>query len=177
MSHDLAAWHGSLEKGIAEVFPGVGKVAVSSGGRSYPEDIGWLADRMGRLRAGEMLIEEDGGSVLVVKDDFSDSTIAAWYSGDVSPSSLSRLIRLTFARRDSKACSRPYVPAADVERLTGRWKGRIGLVFGDNFASKLVEKSLPGRDRDAMTPDELEAARAFISSALGDCLALEKVNK
>ncbi len=177
MSDDLAAWHSSLEKGILEVFPGVGKVVVSSGGRSHPEDIGWLSGLMGQFRASEMLIEEDEGSMLVVKDDFSDAAVAARFSGDISPAGLSRLIRLTFAGREHRACSRPCVPAADVERLAGRWKRRIALVFGENFAAKLVEKPFRTRNRDSMTPEELEAARAFISSALGDCLALDKVHK
>jgi len=177
MSDDLAAWHSSLEKGIMEVFPGVGEVVVSSGGRSCPEDIGWLAGLMGQFRASEMLIEEDEGDMLVVKDDFSDATVAVRFSGDISPSGLSRLIRLTFAGREHRACSKPCVPASDVERLAGRWKRRIALVFGENFAAKLVEKPLRKRSRDGMAPEDLEAARAFISSALGDCLSLDKVNK
>ncbi len=177
MSDDLVAWHGSLNRSIPEAFPGARKIIVSSGGRSYPEDIGWLVDRIGRLRASEMLIEEGEGSVLVVKDDYGDMAVAVRFSGDISPPGLSRHIRLTFARREARACTRPYVPAADVERLTGRWKSRIALVFGEGFAANLVEKPFRGRSRDSMTPDELEAARAFISSALGDCLYLEKVNK
>ncbi|BAI62645.1 hypothetical protein MCP_2573 [Methanocella paludicola SANAE] len=177
MSDDLAAWHSSLEKGISEVFPGIGKVIVSSGGRSYPEDIGWLAERMSRLRASEMLIEEEEGSVLVVKDDYGDMAVAVKFSANISPVSLSRSIRLTFARREARTCIRPYVPAADVDRLVRSWKSMIALIFGENFASKLVEKSFRGRARDEMTPEEVEAARAFISSALGDCLALDKVNK
>lgn len=177
MSDDLVAWHGSLNRSIPEAFPGARKIIVSSGGRSYPEDIGWLVDRMGRLGASEMLIGEEEGRVLVVKDDYGDMAVAVRFSGDISPAGLSRHVRLTFTRRESRACTRPYVPAADVERLMGHWKGRIALVFGDNFAAKLVEKPFSGRGRDSMTPEELEAARAFISSALGDCLYLEKVNK
>lgn len=179
MAGDLIAWHSSLEKGIKDVFPGVGKVIVSSSGRCYPEDSGIsrLIDRMSSLKASELLIEDDAGNVLVVKYDYGDMAAAACYRNGIVPADLSRLIRLTFSGRGQRACTRPYVPAADVVRLAGRWKRSIAFVFGEKFAAKLVEKSFTDKNRDAMTPADLEAARAFISSALGDCLTLDKVNK
>lgn len=179
MTDSLMSWHDSLEKGITGVFPGVEKVIVSSEGRCYPEDSGisWLIERMGSLKAAELLVEDDVEKLLVVKYEYGDMAVAALYRNGIAPPDLSRLIGLLLAGRGQRNCTRPYVPASDVERLTRRWKRSIAIVFGKNFASALVDKALRGRDRDAMSPGDLEAARAFISSALGDCLSLDKVNK
>ncbi|HTY91155.1 MAG TPA: hypothetical protein VMC84_08275 [Methanocella sp.] len=179
MADDLNSWHNTLEKGITGLFPGVEKVVVSSGGRSYPEDSGlqWLIACMGSLKASEVLIEDGWGKLLVVKYEYGDMAVAAFYRDGIAPGDLSRLIGLMFAGRGQRNCIRPYIPASDVERLAGRWRRAIALIFGEKFASLLVDKALGEGNREAMTPGDLEAARAFISSALGDCLALDKVNK
>jgi hypothetical protein len=69
------------------------------------------------------------------------------------------------------------MPAVAADNLIKRWKQRIGLIFGSEFASRLLERALKGKDKSSMTIEELEDARAVISSALGDCLFLDKVHK
>lgn len=179
MDDGLIAWHATLEKGVTGIFPGVETITVTSGGHSYPEDpwVAGIVRRMSDMKAGELLIDDRDVKTLIVKYDYGDTAVAVSYKDGIAPADISRVIRLMLSGRGQRDCSKPYVPAADVERLSGRWKKSIAYVFGEKFALKLVEKSLSGMNRNEMTKEDLDAARAFISSALGDCLDLQKVNK
>jgi hypothetical protein len=172
-------WQNTIEKGVRSVFPGIIKVVVSTGEGCYPPDEGLagLIRGMKAIKADELLLEGEEGMLLVVKYDYGEAAAAVYYEDGISPADLSRLIQLMFARRELRVCDKAPVPAAMVEKLIKRWKWRIGLVFGGEFASKLVESALKGKDKNSMTIEELEEARAVVSSALGDCLLLDKVNK
>lgn len=161
------------------VFPAVEKVVLAMEGHCYPEDegISWLLERMGGLRAGEVLVEADSGMLLAVKYEYGDMGVAAFYRDGIPPSDLSRLAGLLLAGHGQRACTRRYVPASEVARLARSWARAIAMVFGEGYASRLVDGALGGGGRGSLTPGDLEAARAFISSALGDCLPLEKVNR
>ncbi len=179
MYEDPVKWQSTVEKGIRSVFPGIIKVVVSTGDGCYPPD-DWVAriiKGMKGIKADELLLEREEGMLLVVKYDYGESAAAVYYEDDISPADLSRLIQLMFARREPRVCDKAPMPAAAAEKLIKRWKRRIGLVFGEGFASKLVERALKGKDKNSMTIEELEEARAVVSSALGDCLVLDKVNK
>jgi hypothetical protein len=176
---DPARWQSTIEKGIRSVFPGIIKVVVSTGDRCYPPDEGLarIIKGMKGIKADELLLEREEGMLLVVKYDYGEPAAAVYYEDGISPADLSRLVQLIFARRELRVCDKAYVPAAAVEKLIKCWKRRIGHVFGGEFASKLVEGALKGKDKNSMTIEELEEARAVVSSALGDCLVLDKVNK
>ena len=179
MYEDPARWQITVEKGVRSVFPGVTGVVVSTGGGCCPPDEG--LDRMVKgmrvIKADELLLERVEGKVLIVKYDYGELAAAVYYEDGISPVDLSRLIQLIFARRDLRVYDKASVPTAEVERLLGRWKFRIGLVFGKELASRLVENALKGKDKNSITAVELEQARAVVSSALGDCLLLDKVHK
>ncbi len=179
MYEDAARWQGTIEKGVRSVFPGIIKVVVSTGGACHPPDEGLarVIKGMKGLKAEELLLELEGGKLLVIKHDYGELAAAVYYEGNISPADLARLIQLMFVRRELRSCDTSPVPAAAVEKLAGRWKWRISLVFGEEFASKLVEGALKGKDMGPMTVEELEGARAVIMSTLGDCLSLDKVNK
>jgi hypothetical protein len=176
---DRARWQSAVEKGVSSVFPGIVKVVVTAGGGGCPPDEGLagLIKGMKDIKADELLLERAEGKLLVVRHGYGELAAAVYYGDDTSPADLSRLIQLIFARREPRPCDKASMPAAEVEKLTRRWKRRIGLVFGPEFASMLVESALKGKDKSAMTIEELEGARAVVSSALGDCLRLDKVNK
>ena len=173
------AWHAAIDKGVREIFQGITGVAVSSGGEFFPKEegldnlIGWMRS----VKASELLFDGEGGKLLAVKHDYGDSVVAIRYDGPVSPIDLARLVQLIFTRHDMRACNRALVPAPRVKAIASRWKRRIALVFGDGFASRLVESSLKGKDEGALTLEDLEDMRIAISRALGDCLPLDKVNK
>lgn len=176
---DPARWQSIIEKGVRSVFPGIIKVVVSMGGGCHPPDEGLarMTRGMKGIKADELLLEGEGGKLLIVKYDYGDATAAVYYEDDVSPADLSRLIQLMFARRELRFCDKAPMPAVAADNLIKRWKQRIGLIFGSEFASRLLERALKGKDKSSMTIEELEDARAVISSALGDCLFLDKVHK
>lgn len=180
MSYSEETWQRTMEQGIMSVFPGIKKVFIIEGGEYGSCDVALAAliKKMRGLKAEEVLAEGGGESLLVVKYDYGDTFAAVSFSDDVSPAGLSRLIRLTLARRGGlQACDKAFMPAEETERLIKRWEKRIGLAFGEEFSIKLVESRLSGKDRASMSPGELDGIRASISSALGDCLLLDKVNK
>jgi hypothetical protein len=176
--HD-EAWHAAIDKGVREIFQGITGVAVSSGGEFFPKEEGMdnLIVWMKSIKASELLFEGKGGKLLAVKHDYGDSVVAIRYDGPGSPADLARLVQLMFTRHDMRACNREFVPAQYVKGVKSRWKRRIALVFGDSFASRLIEMPLKGKDDGALTPKDLEEARLAISRMLGDCLPLDKVNK
>lgn len=179
MYEDPAAWQSTIEKGIRSVFPGIKKVVVLTGnGCCQPDEgLAGLMEGMKSIKAEELLLECEDWKLLVVKYDYGEAAAAVYYEHGISPADLSRLIQLMFARRDLRASDKSFLPAVQVETLVKRWKRRIGIVFGEEFASNLVETSLKGKDKNTMTADDMEGVRASVSAALGDCLVLDKVNK
>lgn len=179
METELQILHAAMDNGIRGVFPGISRIVLSGGGECYPEDAGiaLTIDGMKELGAGELLLECGNSKLLIVKHDYGDMAAAVYYANGIAPADLSRLIQLMFAGQWQRSGGKPCVPASDVEMLIKRWKRSIAFIFGERFASMLVEKSLTGRDRARMAPGDMDAARAFISSALADCLCLDKVNK
>ncbi|WP_174590438.1 hypothetical protein [Methanocella conradii] len=173
---DDEAWQAIVDKGVRGVFQGISRVAVSTGGKFYPQDEGLdhLMEGMRSVKASELLFEWGGGKLLAVKHDYGDSVAAIYYDGPISPADLARLVQLMFTRRDQRACNKALVPATRVKTVTSRWKRRIALVFGEGFASRLVETSLKGKDKGMLTLEDLEDARIVISRALGNCLPLDK---
>jgi hypothetical protein len=179
MAEDLASWQISIEKSLRDVFPGLTRLSLCTGGECYPQDPG-LVELLGRLKglgASELLLEGDAGKALIVKYDYDDTGAAAYYANGLDPADLSRYLQVMLAARDHRRDSKAYMPLKEVERLAGQWQRRIAFVFGDGYASRLVERALSGMDRCRLMPGDIDAARALISSALGDCIFLEKVNK
>lgn len=168
-----------VENGIRAVFPGIGKCAISDGEGCYPPDPGLsrTIEAIKYLKLDELLLEFEGGKLLIVKYEYGETMAAVYYEGDPPPPDLARLIQLVLARNVQRPSDKIFLPAARVEVLAGRWERRIAPVFGEGYAAKLVENSLKGKRRDGMVPEDIAEARAFISSALGDCLALDKVDK
>ena len=60
-----------------------------------------------------------------------------------------------------------------------RWERIIALVFGERYASKLLGTAMSGRDPGSMSTENMFDVRAFITSAVGECLIFEpeKVDK
>jgi hypothetical protein len=129
------------------------------------------------LGAGEVLLEGDEEKLLAVKQEYGDAAAFINYRNGIDPADLSRLVHILFASKGPRTCNKAYMPAARAEAIIEGWKGRVALIFGGAFASKLVDRSLKEKDRDRLTAADLEDARIFITSALGDCLLLDKVNK
>ena len=180
MADSIEEWHNTLEKGILVVFPCISKVIVSAGEDCYPPDTSLirLITRMKELKADELLLECGDEKLLLVKYDYGDTFAAVRYKNGLIPADLSRLIQLMFARRKSlRASGKAFVPLSEIERLRRKWEKKIGLVFGIDFSRKLVEKAFSDKDKNAMEFSELESTRAYISSELGDCLYLDKVDK
>ncbi len=179
LHEDPARWQSIIEKGVRSVFPGITKVVVFAGDGYSPQEEGLarIIKGMRGLKADEVLFELEEGALLVVKYDYGELAAAVYYEDDVSPADLSRLIQLMFARRELRVFDKAPLPSAVVEKALKHWKFRIGLIFGDEFASKLVESAIMGKDKGSMTIEELDGARAVVSSALGDCLFLDKVHK
>jgi hypothetical protein len=169
--------HGDIEKGISGVFPDVKTIVVSVSREDDPPEYKCLIEGMISLGAGDLLLEGDDEKLLAVKQEYGDAMAFISFRDGIDPADLSRLVHILFARRGPRKCDKTYLPAARVEAIIEIWKGGISLIFGDSFASKLADRSLKGKDRDRLTAGDLDDARIFITSALGDCLLLDKVNK
>ncbi|HTX43430.1 MAG TPA: hypothetical protein VMC61_01780, partial [Methanocella sp.] len=136
MYEDPARWQNTIERGVRSVFPGISKVVVSTSSGCYPPDDGLagLIRGMKGIKADELLLEREEEKLLVVKYDYGELAAAVYYEGGISPADLSRLIQLIFASRELRVCDRSSVPAAVAEKIIKRWKHRIGIVFGREFA-------------------------------------------
>jgi hypothetical protein len=180
MADELEALYGRMDKEIRDVFPGVKRVYVSSGGSCQPLDgsFSGIIGKMRDLKSGELLLESAEEKLLIVRSDYGDIYAIVCYLDDIPPVDVSRLIQLVFARRKSlKGFDVSFMPASSVEILVKRWEHTIGLVFGRGFARKLIEGAFSGKNKGTVTPEDLERIRASISSKLGDCLLLDKVHK
>ena len=60
-----------------------------------------------------------------------------------------------------------------------RWEHSIAMIFGERYASKLLANAMAGRDPGAMSMENMCEVRAFLASAVGECLIFEpeKVDK
>src|SRR5208337_974885 len=142
MIDDLEPLLTRMEKGIKAVFPDVSRVIVSSGGQCRPPDasLAGVIERMRELKAGELLLDSGNDRLLIVKYDYGDTYAIVYYENDIAPIDISRLIQLIFARRKSlRDVDNAFMPASVIERQIKIWENDIGLIFGKNFAQKLIE--------------------------------------
>jgi hypothetical protein len=136
---------------------------------------------MKKMRLEELLIESDEGRMLIVKHVYDDVHAVVRYGDGANAIELSKLIRIVFSQRlgDSHVYNKNYVSEPVVSASIRRWKHRIALVFGERYASKLLATAMIGKDTGAMSAKNMDDIRAFIASAIGECLIFEpeKVDK
>lgn len=170
----------AMDEGIRGIFPDIQKVSVYIDNELDPPDeaLARLIDGMKALHMDALLLDGGRSKLLISKHEYGDSFAAISYDCDIAPADLSRLVQLLFARAgDALSGDRVQAPAHVVESALELWQRKIGLVFGHEFAGKLIVASLHDKNKASMTPDDLEAVRAYLSSAIGDCLHLDKVDK
>lgn len=169
-------WLRAIEKSIYHEFPGIRKVSVIAGGEcrpAYDARASELVAQVRPLNVDEMLIKSATGNLVLVKDDYEDIYVIIYCRPDANTAMISRSVRLIFSRSaDIPAVTGTFMPAPAIEHSIKRWKRSIGLVFGKEFADRLISSAMNGKNIGSMTQDDLGRVRDSISYAIGGCMEL-----
>jgi hypothetical protein len=176
-------WQGILENALTGVFQDIKTVEVMQygTGEQLHTELGRYIEGMKKMRLEELLIESGVKRMLIVKHVYDDVYAVVRFGDSAHVIDLSRLIRIAFSQKlgDSQIITKRYVSAPFVNTNIRRWGRSVALVFGERYASKLLATAMRGRDTSAMSMENMDEVRAFISSSLGECLIFEpeKVDK
>lgn len=177
------AWREAMENSLEGVLQHMQGVAVMQDGICSPPcpELERYATYMKALRLEEVLLEFGAEQMLIVKHGYDEAYALVRYGDEVNAVEVSKLIRITFSRKMDalRANGKNYLATGVVDANVKRWERSIALVFGERYASKLLDSALSGRDLGATTLQNLGEVRAFLTSAIGECLIFEpeKVDK
>jgi hypothetical protein len=136
-----------------------------------------IIDACRSLRADALVLEMDDHTTVAVMNVYDGTYATATCRPDAHPLHVVRGLQV---RLYSSHCVEGYadfLPAATVRSALGRWERQIAVVFGRHYAAALLSRAMGTKRPGEMSYDDLESVRFQISSAIGGCLLLEKVDK
>lgn len=162
---------------MAENYGGVRALYTSADEKPCPPNVKAIVDACRRMPADALALELADQSIVSALNVYDGTYAAAVCDPDVPVASVVRGLQVRLY--SGKLVERPsaYLPAATVLRALGCWERQIGLLFGRRYAATLVASARGAKAPGELAPDDLENIRLALSSALGGCLLLQKVDK
>lgn len=142
-----------------------------------PPAVKSVVDACRSLRADALALELPEQSIVAIVNAYDGTFAAATCEPDAH---LPTLVRGLQVRLYSGQCIEgpsTYLPSSTVRTALDSWDRQIALVFGKSYAAMLVAGAVGARSAGELTRDDLESIRLLLSSAIGGCILLEKVDK
>ena len=162
---------------MAEHYDGVRAFYSSADGKPCPPNVKAIVDACRRLPADALTLELADHSIVATLNVYDGTYAAAVCGPDVHVASVARGLQVRLYSGKLVERSSAFLPVATVISALGGWERQIGLVFGRHYAAALVAGACSAKAPGEMAPDDLENIRLALSSALGGCLLLQKVDK
>ena len=168
-------WQDVLETALTGVFQGIKTVEVMQDGVLNDPELDHYTKAMKQMRLEELLIESDVDRMLIVKHVYDDVYAVVRYGDGAHAVDLSKLIRVVFSQKmgASPVNTKNYLSTRIIRMNIRRWEHSIAMIFGEHYASKLLANAMAGRDPGAMSMENMREVRAFLASAVGECLIFE----
>ena len=156
---------------------GVKVCYTSADEKACPTVVKTLVDLCCSLRADALVLELADHAIVVAVNNYDGSYAAVSCDPDANLPSVSRGLQVRLYSEPCGEGPTAYLPAATVRLAIDRWERQIASVFGPNYAAKLTRGATGEKAPGEMSQDDLERIRLRLSSAIGGCLLLEKVDK
>jgi hypothetical protein len=142
-----------------------------------PPAVKSAVDACRRLQADALALELPEQSIVAVINAYDGTFAAVTCEPDAHLSSIVRGLQVRLYSGQSIECPSAILPSSLVRATLGGWERQIALVFGKQYATTLVTSAVGARSSGELTRDDLESIRLLLSSAIGGCMLLEKVDK
>jgi hypothetical protein len=149
---------------------------ASAAGPPCPLAVKKIVDACRSLGADALALELPDQVIVAVVNVYDGAYTAAICQPDAPLASVVRGLQLWLYSGQGLESYTAYLPAATVISALGCWERQIALVFGRQYAAMLVA-SAGKKAAGEVSRDDLESIRLLLSSAIGGCVLLQKVDK
>lgn len=123
-----------------------------------------------KLGADALIVEANDQTVVVARHIYDDVCLVAVCEPGVNGSLVARHIQLYVASGQGMTEPAPMLPVEEVRRAIGRWERQIAHLFGRQYATRLLARSMGGKSYGAMDRADMDVLRSRLSSATGGCI-------
>lgn len=129
------------------------------------------------LSADALVLEEADHATVVALNVYDGTYAAASCDPGARFSAVARSLQVRLYSRHEAPSPVAFLPVATVQAALDGWERQIAVVFGQRYAARLVAGAAGAKAAGKVTRDDLERIRLELSSLIGGCLQLEKVDK
>lgn len=169
--------HNFYRKDGCQDYDGVTARFTSADEMQCPPAVKSVVDACRSLRADALALEMPEQAIVAAVNAYDGTYAAAICEPDALLSSIVRGLQVRLYSGQCVESPTAFLPAAAVRSALGRWERQIALVFGGQYAAMLVASAVGTKSAGEMAGDDLESIRLLLSSAIGGCMFLEKVDK
>jgi hypothetical protein len=140
-------------------------------------DVKRIIDACRNMQADAVALEMEDRTIVVAMNAYDGTYAMTCCDPCANLPTVARGLQLRLYSEPSRDGQAAYLPAATVRSVLLEWERQIALVFGERYASGLINGALGTTAPGEMMPDDLDRIRLQLSSATGGCLDLQKVDK
>ena len=122
------------------------------------------------LRADAVALESDDYTTVVAMSAYDGTYAAVRCDPGVHLSLVARSLQVRLLAGPSDVSPAPLIPAIVANAALRQWEHQIALVFGKQYASRLVAGVSGAKAPGEFTAEDLERIRLRLASATGGCL-------
>ncbi|MGA9141612.1 MAG: hypothetical protein WBZ29_15415, partial [Methanocella sp.] len=159
--------------------PGMRAVYTSADEQCHlpPDDIKQALDACRALNADVTAVESSDRVIVAAVNCYDNTYAAAICDPGIQLPAIARSLQMRLISLSVPDARPDVLPATTVRSYTGLWERKIAAVFGEQYAAGLVTAMAPVKAPDAVSIDDLEQMRMRLTSILGGCLDLPKVDR
>lgn len=128
------------------------------------------------LDADFVAFEFSDRTIVVAINAYDDTYAAATCDKDIVLPAVARCLQVLLLDLSVPEIRPDILPATIMRKSIGRWERRIAVIFGGQYAARLVTAMSPAKSPDSVTIEDMEVMRRKLLSALGDCIDLPEVD-
>jgi hypothetical protein len=170
-------WYGNNGGNAGRYHEGVRVCYASADEKPCPAEVKTFVEICRSLRADAVVLELADQTIVIAMNIYDGTYAVAFCDPEAHFPSVARGLQVRLYSEPCGESSTAFLPAATVRSAMGGWECQIALVFGRHYAAKLMMGASGEKAPGEMSPDDLERIRLRLSSAIGGCLHLEKVDK
>jgi hypothetical protein len=170
-------WYGNNGGNAGQYNEGVSVCYAPADEKPCPPEVKTFVDICRSLQADALILELADHAIVVAMNNYDGTYAAVSCDPDAHLPSVVRGLQVRLFSEPCRKNPGTFLPAATVRSVLGRWERQIASVFGRDYAARLTMAATWEEAPGEMSQDDLERIRLRLSSALGGCLLLQKVDK
>jgi hypothetical protein len=131
-----------------------------------------VIDACRSLRADAVALEMADRTIVVAMNAYDGTHAVACCEPGAHLPSIARGLQVQLYRRACHDSPTEFLPVSVVSKALSRWERQIAIVFGRQYAARLVSDAVRSQDWVRVTIYDLEAIRRQLSASIGECIEL-----